>query len=199
MSLFPPKPTTLAHDLLRGVLRDGDVAIDATAGNGHDTLFLAQCVGANGKVIAFDVQAEALVSTRERLAQAELLGRVSLVLGSHAALMAHAAPQSVAAVMFNLGYLPGADHAVITSTDDTLCALDAAVELLKPGGCLSIVCYPGHAGGDAEAERVTAWTESLTAGGWQIARYGRIATLRPAPFLLIGAKPRSTNRKMSEG
>lgn len=194
-----PKPTTLAHELLKPRLSDGDVVIDATAGNGHDTLFLAQCVGARGKVLVFDVQAAAIAATRQRLAQAGLLERTELYQESHAGLAERATDASVAAVMFNLGYLPGADHAVITAGDDTLLALDAATRVLKPAGCLSIVCYPGHAGGDEEAARVEAWVAQRAKGGWAFVRYGKIGALRPAPFLLIGIKPRSTNCKMSEG
>ncbi|MEK7951889.1 tRNA (mnm(5)s(2)U34)-methyltransferase [Luteolibacter soli] len=176
----PERPTARAHREITAVLRQCDLAIDATAGNGHDTLFLAKLVGETGTVIAFDVQEQAITSTRERLASANLLDRVTLVHGSHATLSDHAKPATASAVMFNLGYLPGADHAIITQTEETLQALDASLIVLKPGGILTIVCYPGHDGGDKESAAVVAWAENHHA---EIFR--REDTLRPAPFLVL--------------
>jgi len=176
----PERPTARAHREVAAVLREGDLAIDATAGNGHDTVFLAKLVGEAGEVIAFDVQEQAIVSTRERLAAEGLLDRVKLVHGSHGSIAKHAAAKSVAAVMFNLGYLPGGDHAVITRTEETLQALDGALEALRSGGLLTIVCYPGHEGGDQESAAVVAWAEQR---GAEVFR--RVDTLKPAPFLVL--------------
>lgn len=182
---FPPRPTSLAQDILRPLIAPGDTVIDATAGNGHDTRFLAECVGEGGKVIAFDVQAAALASTRALVEDAGLAGGVELIHASHGTMESHAASGSVAVVMFNLGYLPGEDHALTTESAETLSALEAAGRVLKPGGVLSVVCYPGHPAGAVEAEAVEAWLAGKTADGWRVARYGAIGTKRPAPYLLL--------------
>ncbi len=174
--MFPPRPTALAHTLLRSVVQLGDLAIDATAGNGHDTAFLADCVGATGRVLAFDVQESALTATRERVA--EQPAAVEFFLESHAGMAAHAAAGSVAAVMFNLGYLPGDDHQLTTEAAETLLA----------GGALSVVCYPGHLAGAAEAQAVENWMAALAGDGWRVAKYGAMGTRRAAPFLLLAAK-----------
>jgi hypothetical protein len=100
----------------------------------------------------------------------------------------HAAAGSVAVVMFNLGYLPGENHELTTESAETLCALEVAATLLKPGGVLSVICYPGHPAGAAEAVEVEAWITALTANGWRIAKYSAIGTRRPAPFLLLAGK-----------
>lgn len=186
---LPPRSTQLAHTFLAAHLRHGDLAIDATAGNGHDTAFLAGAVGPTGHVIAIDLQAAALEATRARLAAASWLDRVTLVEASHATLARHAAPSSTAAVVFNLGYLPGSPHALITTPAETLAGLDATATVLKPGGLLTVVAYPGHAGGDTEASAVLEWFESRTALGWRVARYGLLGTRKPAPFLLTGTRP----------
>jgi len=178
------RPTALAHEEVAAVLRSGDLAIDATAGNGHDTVFLAERVGDSGKVLAFDVQAEAIAATRSRVEAAGLKGRVNLIHASHSTLPEHAAPGSAAAVMFNLGYFPGGDHAVITRTAETLVALDAALMALKSGGILTVVCYPGHAGGDEESAAVAAWSGGLDALKFVTSIVRRIDTLRPSPFLV---------------
>lgn len=182
---FPPRPTALAQQFLRAVIQQGDLVIDATAGNGHDTLFLTECVGAAGKVLAFDVQQAAVASARQRIETAGLMERVVFFQESHERMGAHAEDESVAAVMFNLGYLPGEHHDLTTEAEATLRALDVAARILKPGGSLTVVCYPGHAAGEVEAVAVEQWMKSK---GWRVARYGAIGTKKPAPFLLAARK-----------
>ena len=141
--------TRLAHELLRAQLCPGDIAIDATAGNGHDTLFLAQAVGPCGRVHGFDIQPAAILATRARLAAAGAAAPAELHLAGHEQ-MARLLPAlcgKVAAVTFNLGYLPGADHATTTGTNSTLEALEQALTLLRSGGALSVLAYRGHPGG----------------------------------------------------
>lgn len=185
---LPPRPTALAHVLLRELIRAGDLVVDATAGNGHDTLFLAEVVGDFGQVLAFDVQAAAIAAARARVASCGWLERVVFRQQSHALLADHAAAATVTAVMFNLGYLPGDARLVMTETATTLTGLAAAAAVLKPGGALSVVCYPGHAGGAAEAAAAEEWFAAKAGEGWRVARYGAFATRRPAPFLLVGTK-----------
>ena len=186
---FPPRPTVLAQDLLRPMIRPGDLVIDATAGNGHDTVFLAECTGEQGRVLAFDVQEAALVSARRRVESAGFAMRVEFFHESHVRMESHASAGSVAAIMFNLGYLPGEDHDLTTDVDQTLAALESAACLLRHGGVLSVVCYPGHPAGAIEATAVEKWINDLAPGGWRAARYSAVATLRPAPFLLVTRKP----------
>lgn len=181
---FPERPTVQAHREVAAVLRAGETAVDATAGNGHDTRVLAERVGPAGRVLAFDIQPEAIEATRARLAAAGLSDRVELVLGSHGGLAARVAPGGVAAVMFNLGYFPGGDHGVITRPAETLRGLAAARSVLRPGGILTVVCYPGHTGGAEEAEAVVAWAEALETGEWETAVFRRADTAKPAPFLV---------------
>ncbi len=153
-----------AHRVVAEVLHTGDIAIDATVGNGHDTLFLATQVGSAGKVYGFDIQQQALDSAWQRLEQAGQTAPVSLYHAGHE-VMAMLLPESVAgrvkAVMFNLGYLPGGDKQRITSTSTTLAALQAALSLLAPGGVISLLAYTGHPGGREEAEQVKGWAVAL--------------------------------------
>ncbi len=171
------KPITQqAHELLATYSR-GSLAIDATAGNGHDTLYLANLVGPTGTVWAFDIQPEALCRTTARLEgqqisvqlrlksgpplpTTDVCHRVIAIEADHAEMVLYLPPQirgRVAAIMFNLGYLPGADKECITTTSSTLTALDAAIMLLAPGGVLTVVVYPGHPGGREEADAVRSW------------------------------------------
>ena len=182
----PPRPTALAHALVAQVLVPGDLAVDATCGNGHDALHLARRVGPGGAVVAIDVQADALEETRHRLESAGLGdGRVRLVHGCHTALGDHVAPGAAAVVMFNLGYLPGGDHDLTTRAETTRAALDAASRALRPGGLLVVTCYPGHPEGGREAAAVAAWLEVAAAQGARVSQYAQPYTRRPAPVLWL--------------
>ncbi|GHC10400.1 tRNA (mnm(5)s(2)U34)-methyltransferase [Cerasicoccus arenae] len=155
--------TQVAHTQLSDTIQAGDYAIDATAGNGHDTLLLARLVGSAGRVLAIDRQATALSTTQQRLTIASLLDRVILTEGDHANLLS-LAPQDwqghVQAIVFNLGYLPGSDKQIITTAATTRSALDACLQLLKPGGLLSLLIYRGHAGGHDEEVVILDWLET---------------------------------------
>ncbi len=158
-----PPLTELAHQRLRGVLRPGDIVVDATAGNGRDTRFLAELVGLEGTVYALDLQPEA-ISRTTALLQDWGLHNVRLIQQDHAELLT-AIPTSaygrVSAVMFNLGYLPGGDKAFITRVESTLRAINASLEVLRSGGLLTVLAYSGHPGGSAEADAVANYVAGL--------------------------------------
>ncbi len=149
-----------AAELIEPALYDGARAVDATMGNGQDTLWLCQKVGEAGRVYAFDVQPEAVARTRQRLEDAGVAQRAELNCLGHER-MAEVVPGPVDVIMFNLGWLPGAAHAVTTRTETTLLAVNAALGLLKPDGLLTVCVYPGHPEGTRELEALTHWAETL--------------------------------------
>ena len=160
--------TELAHRKLAEVLLPGDFAADVTAGNGHDTLFLAGAVGETGRVFAFDIQREALEATRARLEKHGVASRVELRLGCHSTLGETLPPEArgkLGAVTANLGYLPGGPHDIVTTADGTLKMLRAAADNLRAGGMLSVIAYPGHPGGEVESAAVARLLHELAAGG----------------------------------
>ncbi|MGB0743413.1 MAG: tRNA (mnm(5)s(2)U34)-methyltransferase [Opitutales bacterium] len=161
--------TEQVHLQLEVVLRPGDTAVDATAGNGHDTLAMAKLVGSTGKVIAIDLQAAAIESTCSRLEEAGQLSQCELIEGDHAEVFNELLAKyrgGISAITFNLGYLPGSDKALTTSPEKTLRALDAAQALLKPGGILLVTAYRGHPGGRDEAKQVAQWMGTLSGNHW---------------------------------
>lgn len=171
-----------AQQLIASRVQPGDTVVDATVGTGADTLFLAKAAGKRGLVYGFDIQQEALVLARHRLATLEASGglaEVSLLLHSHAEMKQSIPEQhhgSVAAIMFNLGYLPteAADPAIITKTKSTIAALESAVYLLRPRGIITIVLYPGHPGGAEEAQAVSEWASSLPVSSGQSVVYRQL-------------------------
>ena len=150
-----PKATQWVHALLNERLGPGDIAIDATCGNGHDTLHLARLVGPSGRVVAIDRQAQAIMSAQRRLTEAGAADWVEwhTVCHSQLARLATAAH----AVVLNLGYLPNGDKALITQPETTITALEQAAAILQPGGILTVTAYAGHPGGAEEAAAVDAW------------------------------------------
>ncbi|WP_339733082.1 class I SAM-dependent methyltransferase [uncultured Gimesia sp.] len=161
--------TDQAHELIAAVLQPGETAIDATAGNGHDTLFLCQTVGQTGKVFALDIQQAALDQAAELLQQAGI-SNGELICCDHSSL-GNIIPETylerIGTIMFNLGYLPGGDHCQITKTDSTLAAIEAALLLLRPGGILTVLAYPGHPGGDSESQAVAERFSQLETSGYE--------------------------------
>ncbi len=163
-----------------------DIVIDATAGNGHDTLFLAQRVGPYGKVYAFDIQQAALDQTAARLAEVGM-NNVRLIHDDHANMLSVVEPRHhgrISAVMFNLGYLPGGDRSIITKPSSTIAAIRAAIQLLRDGGKITILAYPGHPGGleeRAAVERLLAEVTPALMVKWYTGEEGT----RISPKLLV--------------
>lgn len=167
-TLNPVRVTEQAHDLAAAVLQPGDIAIDATAGKGRDTAFLAKLVSATGQVHAFDIQAEAIQSTKNLLQIAGLSSQVSLHHRSHAEMKSALPPEHwgrVSVVLFNCGYLPGSDQKIATQPKSTIKALEAAYELLKPQGRIVCVAYTGHPGGREESSQIHDFADQCIARG----------------------------------
>ena len=159
----------LAADVLSRVLSEGDSAVDATMGNGHDTEALCRLVGPSGRVYAFDIQPQAVEKTRLRLLETGLADRATLFCLGHEHL-AEAIPGPVRAVMFNLGWLPGGDHGITTLLPTTLSAVEQALSLLLPGGVLVLCAYPGHPEGAREKESLISFFSSLPPQRYNVLR-----------------------------
>ncbi len=149
-----------AKELIENALYPGACAIDATMGNGHDTQWLCELVGECGRVYAFDIQREAVNNTHERLTAAGLEKRATLLCMGHQH-MAEAVPEQADAIVFNLGWLPGAEHGVTTQTATTLQAAEAALSLLKEEAVMTICIYPGHEEGAKELHALLNWASGL--------------------------------------
>ncbi len=188
------------HDLLAEVVDRGDFVVDLTAGNGNDTLVLSELVGEHGQVVALDIQLPALLATQERLAgggvavrlhevppaDLKTLAGVDLLQQDHgnfAALL----PTAPAAIIANLGYLPGGARDIITRPESTIRALTQACQVLVSGGRLAIVVYPGHPGGDEEGRAVEQFMATLDSSEFQVLLL-QVSNRPQAPFLYVVEK-----------
>lgn len=149
-----------AKEMIEEALFSGARVVDATMGNGYDTLWLCELVGENGKVYAFDIQQEAVNHTAERLEKASVRERAALFCMGHERML-EAVHEPVDAVLFNLGWLPGAEHGVTTQTSTTLQAVEAALALLKEEAVMTICIYPGHEEGTHELHSLLEWAAKL--------------------------------------
>jgi len=177
----------LAREALERAVSPGDTVVDATMGNGHDTLFLAEQVGPEGHVYAFDIQESALVSTGSLLEEHGVSSRVSLHCVSHAKLKEYV-PCPVSAVVFNLGWLPGGDHRVTTLCASTEAAVRGALDLLLPGGILTVCVYPGHEEGNREKDMLLDFFSSLSNREFNVLRQSFLNAGEGAPECLIVQK-----------
>ena len=187
----PIRVTERAQKLASEILRPGDIAVDGTAGKGRDTACLAQAVGPSGHVHAFDIQPEAIASSRNLLEVAGLLDRVSLHLRSHAELVDVLTPAQrgkIGVAIFNLGYLPGGDASIITQPASTDRALRDAHDNLRPGGRLICVAYTGHPGGPEESDIVLKFAEQQASAGLHVEKIGYYPT-PGKPWILVVNKP----------
>lgn len=189
-----PLATEWAHQVLAGKIRAGAWVVDATAGNGHDTLFLARQVGSTGHVFVFDVQEEALQETRRRLVDSKIQeDSFTLIMESHS-LIKETLPREalgrIEAVVFNLGFLPGGDKRMSTQCASTVAALTSASTLLAPGGVLTVVAYPGHAAGKDEAEAVSHWMSALAPERFEVQNIRAVNRMQPAPELWLALRLR---------
>jgi len=199
MSFQLPHIISWAHRFAEEILKPGDLAVDLTAGKGRDTLMLYRCVSPGGRVLAFDIQQQALCASAELLGDAgvssvlvndaertDAPAGVQLIHADHARLADYldAAPK---VVMANFGYLPGGDPEVITRSASSCTALEVALDLLAPGGRLVCVLYTAHPGGDQEAAAVEALLASLSSRDWFVLRL-QVGNRCQAPYLLVAEK-----------
>lgn len=177
-------PVPLSHLFLHSFVRDGYIAVDATCGNGHDTLLLATLVGACGHVYGFDIQQQAIAETGRRIAESGLFDRVTLLQRGHEELTEHVA-EPLQVVLFNLGYRPGGDRSIITRPETTGRALEQSLGLLTPGGVILVTVYPGHSGGADEQSIVEGWAAALDPRACHCWRMGQTNVNPTAPYLLL--------------
>ena len=173
------KPLEMAHDFLAQVITKDDVVVDATMGNGHDTLFLAKLAK---QVYAFDIQEQALEKTSQRLQESGLTN-VELLLQGHETVDQFVT--EVKAAIFNLGYLPSADKSIITQPQTTIEALDKLCQMLVKGGRIAIMIYYGHEGGDIERDAVMDFVSQLPQQEYTATIYRTLNQINNPPFLVM--------------
>ncbi|MBA3958391.1 MAG: methyltransferase domain-containing protein [Parachlamydiaceae bacterium] len=179
----------MAHSLWHESVQPGDTVIDATCGNGQDTRILAKLAlnAHQGTLFALDIQAQAIVTTRNLLEQElpqDLFNRITFLEQCHSHFPEAVLENSVRLIIYNLGYLPGANKALTTRTETTLQSLQEAQKLLLENGIICVTCYPGHDEGKKEEAALLDYVRSLPTTEWQVS-FTQWVNRVGAPSLLV--------------
>lgn len=175
-----------ARSLLENALKKGDIAVDCTIGNGHDTVFLANLVGNKGYVYGFDIQQDALIQTKQRLDK-EQLDHVTLFQCGHEQIankLAEESLQKVKAAIFNLGYLPGGDKSIVTRGETTIQAIETLLDYMPKGGTIVLVIYHGHPEGQQEKRVIESYVTQIDQRKAHVLKYQFINQVNNPPFII---------------
>jgi len=179
--------TEWCHHFIKEHVRPGDICIDATAGNGNDTVILCELAGEQGKVLAFDIQEEAITNTKKRLEKHKLVERAELHLESHVNMGKYAKADSVSCIVFNFGYLPGGDHNLATRKESSILAIHEGLHLLKKGGMMSLCIYSGGDSGFEERDGILEELKRLDGKQYLVivSQYYNRPNHPPIPVLIL--------------
>ncbi|MCX7772977.1 MAG: methyltransferase domain-containing protein [Clostridia bacterium] len=172
-----------AHELAEKIVRPGDAVIDATMGNGHDTLFMADLVGEAGRVYAFDIQESAVAKTRERIEKAGFTSRCHLIHDGHQNMDLYV-KEPVKLIIYNLGYLPGGDHNIGTRAETTIAAVEKSLSLISNDGLVIIVIYHGGDSGFEERDALLSYLISLDCKKYSVMKTDFINQINCPPILI---------------
>ena len=178
----------LAHGYWSQLIRPGDIAVDATCGNGHDTLVLMDLVGPQGSVFGIDIQKQALENTQRRVEEGieeSIRGKLVLIEGCHSSIPPSMSPRSISVVAYNLGYLPGGDKAFTTRVKSTIDSILNFRDYIRHGGAITITCYPGHPEGAREEQAIVELLGDFSPKEWNICHHRWINRRLPPSLLLI--------------
>ncbi|KOA19305.1 ribosomal RNA small subunit methyltransferase H [Clostridium homopropionicum DSM 5847] len=164
-------------------LKDGDIAVDCTMGNGNDTAFLCSLVGENSKVYAFDIQESAIINTRNKLLKLNFLDRAELILDGHENIDKYV-KQKVKLIIFNLGYLPKGNHEITTEKETTVEAVKKCLDILDINGIILLVIYPGHEKGKEEKAALEELTSGLNQKEYNVVKLSFTNQINNPPELI---------------
>lgn len=154
-----------ALDIIKRVIdenvQQGDLCIDATAGRGNDTLHLCTLVGQSGHVTAFDIQQDAVESTKALLEKHGMSSRADVLLKSHSEMDSLFEEESISLITFNFGWLPGGNHHIFTQKETSILAIEKGLRLLKKGGIMTLILYYGRETGFEERDALLEFLPTL--------------------------------------
>lgn len=185
--------TELIRYLVAPYVVEGDQVVDATCGNGYDTLMLRRLVGDSGVVYAFDIQEMALEKSKERLSEAGFSGEgIHWILDSHGNMDQYVEAGKPSVILFNLGYLPGGSREIQTTAAESAAAVEKAASLIRRGGLVAVTVYPGHAEGRREQAALYQLLGGFPSKEFHVLRIEMLnqkeAKVRPPEILLITKK-----------
>lgn len=177
-----------SHLVLKKYIKEGDIVVDATLGNGHDSLYLSQLVGEQGTIIGFDIQEEAIRKSRSLFYTNNIKTRYVFICANHASVVSELNALSISQIkgaVFNLGYMPNGDKSIVTNKETTIRAIEAVMTILEVGGCITIGVYTGHAKAREERNSVIKFASALDKRKWQSIFYAPLNRENPPECVAI--------------
>lgn len=169
-----------SHWLFNNYLENNKILIDATCGNGKDTLFLADKLDKQGKLYAFDIQKEAIEKTKMLIEEKEYNINIEYINDGHEKLDEYV-DETVNGIIYNLGFLPGSNKEIKTEEDTTITSLNKSLDIIAEGGLIVIVIYSEHEGGSKEKEAVMNYTSKLNYKKYNVLHYNFINQKKTPP------------------
>ncbi len=175
---------SITHFFASIYVQEGDLVLDATCGNGSDTMLLAQLVGEEGHVYAYDLQKVAIRKAKEKISFVNLSKRVTFINKSHSDL-SDISLKEISFALFNLGYLPGGDHSITTLPATTVAAIKSTLEIIKQKGVVLISLYPGHAIGEAESLAVEEYLSKVDQNDYHVWQLKQLNSKELSPYSIL--------------
>lgn len=178
----------IVHSVLTNLVEPGSLCIDATAGNGYDTVFLAELTGNSGHVISMDIQEEAVKATEQKIKELGYSDFCDTYCMSHSDIDKIAGRETADAIMFNFGWLPGGDHNIFTRSETSIPAIEKSLDILKPGGVLSLCIYYGRNNGYEERDSIIKFISELDSRHFAVMKCDFLNRKNDPPFPVFVVK-----------
>lgn len=173
----------LSHEYIKNTATCGGIFVDATCGNGYDTLLLSTLAGEGGRVYGFDIQPEAIEKTKQRLSDESPHKNTTLICDGHENMEKYIDGE-IDLCMFNFGYLPGADHKKATKKDTSLKAIGVALKLLRKRGIITLCVYSGGDTGFEEKDAILEFCRTLDQKKYNVLLHEFINQKNNPPILI---------------
>lgn len=160
-----------SHWIVDNFVSNYDILIDATCGNGYDSMYLADKINAGGSLYLFDIQKEAINSTKSKLSKIENKEFDTIYINDGHQYLDKYVKESIDCIIYNLGYLPGLNKRIKTKKGSTILSLKKSLKLLNKKGLIILVLYSGHQGGDLERDAVLDLASNLNYKKYNVLHY----------------------------
>lgn len=184
MSRLISNAVNYVKENVRRKINQNSIVIDATLGNGHDTLFLRQQLNNQGFLYGFDIQKQAIEKTRIRLIENDCNSRVQLIHDGHENFDKYI-QEPIDIILYNLGYLPKGNKEITTVSHKTLASIKQGMKLLKKGGIIFITVYPGHPAGAVELEELSSYLHGVDQKEYEVMKVDFFNHRNNPPVILI--------------
>jgi len=172
-----------SHWLFNNYLENKNILVDATCGNGNDTLFLANKIDSNGKLFAFDIQKEAINNTKQKIEEKELNINIDYINDGHENIDKYV-NEKIDGIIYNLGFLPGSKKEIKTEQETTISSLNKTLDILAKGGLIVVVIYSEHEGGSEEKAAVMKFAGKLNYKKYNVLHYHFINQKKNPPEVI---------------